>query len=185
MHVPALRSVRVSQAIAYHFGFDHGWAIFTVNDATGELNLQSDWGDYAYRWPARPESLGAENLTAFLVNARADSDYVARKLFGGDTTEFDADATAEALRDAIVSRRRKNEIDRDVARAAWDELARWGPSSYDDFHNTPDEISEALYQSAYEYARTCSTGRFLFVRDFLIPLFVDHLRTPTVAQEAA
>ena len=85
-----------------------GYALCTVNDQTGELAIHSDWGNWSYQWSPRPESLGAENLTAFLAKMPdAESDYVARKLQGGWNAghRFDGSATAAEMTSVIAKHR--------------------------------------------------------------------------------
>ncbi len=85
------------------------WALCTVNDATGELLITSDWGSWSYRWDATPASLGAPTLTAF-IGDRGDVDYLARKLQreGRAGRVFSAEATARALRRRLCERRRSD-----------------------------------------------------------------------------
>jgi hypothetical protein len=83
-----------------------GWALCTVNDETGELNIQSDWGSWSHRWNAHPDSLGAKSLTAFIAD-RASVDYLARKLQNEGTTgrQWSAEATVRALQYVLRERR--------------------------------------------------------------------------------
>jgi hypothetical protein len=105
----ALISVR-AVATTYSFqttkeGF-RSWALCTVNDRTGELLITSDWGSWSHRWDARPDSLGAPSLTAF-IGDRGDVDYLARKLQreGRAGRVFSAPTTARALRERLCERR--------------------------------------------------------------------------------
>lgn len=99
-----------SSATTYSFattgdGF-RSWALCTVNDATGELLITSDWGSWAHRWDPRPSSLGTQTLTAFI--GRVDVDYLARKMQRdrGAGRVFSAQATARELRRRLCERRR-------------------------------------------------------------------------------
>lgn len=114
---------RVSTATTYHFrrdGRDFGWALCTVNDTTGELSIQSDWGSWSYRWHANPESLGAPSLTHFLAD-RTGVDYIARKLQseGTKAREFSPTKTAAALRRLLAERRLED--GREQIANAWDD----------------------------------------------------------------
>lgn len=82
-----------------------GWWIAFIDEA-GCFSVLSDFGDYAYRWPSSPESLGAPNLVRAAV--RFDGGYVLQKL--ADNDWFDAEATEKAVKQALVSR-----DDREVA----------------------------------------------------------------------
>ncbi|MGN6107067.1 MAG: hypothetical protein ACTHU0_18315 [Kofleriaceae bacterium] len=131
MAEPALKLTSTSTARTYTFtaaqGF--GWAHCTVNDTTGELSIESDWGGWVHSWSPDPRSLAAPTLTHFIAT-RSGVDYIARKLQGGDGGErFCPDKTAAELRGAILERRiedgrepRKRYLSRDVARRIWDEL---------------------------------------------------------------
>lgn len=96
----------LASAVTYQFhtlgpGF-RSWALCTVNDATGELLITSDWGNWSYRWDPSPRSLGAQTLTAFIGN-RGDVDYLARKLQreGHAGRSFSAEKTATELRQRL------------------------------------------------------------------------------------
>lgn len=155
MDLPAFKLASKSTATTYRFvvedpsgGHHGGWACCTVNDATGELNIMSDWGNWAYRWNVA--HLGSKDrkvaLTEFLSD-RTSFDYLADKLTSDDDARaFDADATLERCRELLLVARRHwmhtNEqlwthkdyrrgapydrddqppLDKDLARRLWDD----------------------------------------------------------------
>ena len=93
----ARRTKSVATSYGYRFTDYSGWAIFTVNDSTGELSLQSDWGNFSYRWNTGALGKG-KTLTTFL--AGTNSHYVAEK-FGVVSTELDESETRKAIRSAL------------------------------------------------------------------------------------
>jgi hypothetical protein len=87
---------------------DFGWANCTVNDATGELAIISDWGSWSYIW--NPKYLGCPSLTDFLAGRERNGDYahdyIATKLLGRNGAyEFDGDATIKRWRKDLAERR--------------------------------------------------------------------------------
>lgn len=113
VHMPDLEieSSSIETAVAYRFVFPRGWAIFTVNDATGEFNTQSDWGNYSYRWSPSPSNLGAPTLTDFLRRTcLRDPSYIIEKLSYGNKTDLanvvDEDATRKSLKRELAQQYR-------------------------------------------------------------------------------
>ncbi len=85
-----------------HYGH---WAIATVNDRTGELQITSDWGNWAFRWSADPTHLGMPTLTHF-IGYRGDAHYLANKLTTRESREnFDPHATVIALKKRLIAAR--------------------------------------------------------------------------------
>jgi predicted AlkP superfamily pyrophosphatase or phosphodiesterase len=135
-YVPTLQHTHTTAAVTYNLTGARGWALCTVNDQTGELSIQSDWGIWGHRWSTNPASLGAPTLTAFLGDMDAASDYVANKLTsrrGGDKPlreEFDCAATVSSIRAMICAYRREvaasgwgaQRFTAEVARQIWDDL---------------------------------------------------------------
>lgn len=95
-----------------------GWWIAFLDDA-GCLSVQSDFGDYSYRWNMRgmPERDGKLiGLREFLLTTGAD--YVLGKF--ATRSEFDDEGSLKAVRKEILDRRRAGECDADWARSEWD-----------------------------------------------------------------
>lgn len=117
-----------------------GWACCTVNDATGELLITSDWGNWSHRWDPRPSCLGAPTLTAF-IGTRGDVDYLARKLQGGGNRagrRWSAEETARALRHQLCDRRLEDGRERIEGRLDPDDMPGGEPlrhlvGRYDDY----------------------------------------------------
>lgn len=100
-----------------------GWASFTVCDATGELHVQSDWGNFSYGWSPDPRHLGRPTLTDFLAQC-SGPDYVADKLrYGVPLRErkiLDREATETAWKSRILSARRDGSLSAALARDHWE-----------------------------------------------------------------
>ena len=103
---------------------DLGWANCTVNDATGELSIQSDWGSWAHGWSPDPKILGAPSLTAF-IGSRGDVDYLARKLQreGRGGRRWSVGGTVRALRRQLCKRRCEDGREQLASRLEPDEMA--------------------------------------------------------------
>lgn len=82
-----------------NFRFERvGWAIWMIDERTGCVYVQSDWGDASYRWSM--SSIGAPTMKDFI--ASAEPNYLARKMLGegehGDFADcYDFDRTLENL----------------------------------------------------------------------------------------
>lgn len=139
-YVPKLKLARTHVATTYtflpddadkrHAGF--GWAHCTVNDATGELAITSDWGNWSNVWSPNPKHLGTPTLTHF-IGERGSCHYLADKLSVGNGgprsgEEFDVDETIAKFRRILCERRLEE------ARA-WIEYYR-----DDDPEDTPDVL---------------------------------------------
>lgn len=116
-HVKTFKLTSISTAaVTYrlHPTDGHGWALATVNDDTYELQIQSDWGNWAYRWHssgmARTGPNGAPcTLTQFLADRDAGHcDYLADKLTShADRNQFDSYASVKAMRRMLIEMRLK------------------------------------------------------------------------------
>lgn len=70
------------------------WAIFDLDPGRGLFNVQSDCGNYAYRWPER-----GMDFLKLLAGNMTDS-YLLGKLCG-KPKEFNAEATVETVREYL------------------------------------------------------------------------------------
>lgn len=129
-----LSSTEESTTISIHCRFKpHGWATFMINNDVGTLSIQSDWGDWSYRWGTG--SLGSPTLLIALRD-RFDQWYVANKLFGGKTSAYDPYKTEESFKKKLLEARRRRDISKEDASELWYELDR-----------VPWENVDALYYS--------------------------------------
>lgn len=144
MHTPTLHLIGKQTAVTYCFRTAPddrymGWANCTVNDATGELSIQSDWGSWSYRWSSNPKHLGAATLTEFIAT-RGSVDYIARKLQneGSSGQRWSAEGTARAMRQALCENRLNEGREQIANRLEDDDLpvSGWLLSKYDE-HGLP------------------------------------------------
>lgn len=109
MELPTFRLASVTRATTYRLTVDKplgGWACCTVNDATGELTIQSDWGSWSHRWNVTALG-GGQTLTEF-ISRDTSYDYLAHKLMSDDQARcFSPDRTLEHLRERLRERRRE------------------------------------------------------------------------------
>jgi len=174
-----LRSeVTISKPVTYSFAFiDYGqWANFTINESTGEFSIQSDWGDWSYRW--HTDSLGKDvKLTKFLL--KASPDYITEKLSYGPVLDLkdvvDDEETLKAIRKHICEVRRARDIDKGDARDYWLEAETFVEEQACNL----DVIDSGLYEflgEPWEYVAHKKSHRYMFLTRRLIPFFQSWLR---------
>jgi hypothetical protein len=176
-----LRSV--STATTYRFGGDDrlgGWACCTVNDATGELTITSDWGNWGHRW--NTSHIGSPTLTHFIAD-RTACDYLACKLVPGDGRRFSAEKTTAELRRLIIERRRDPWVTRapnvtkEQARELWDALGNLEDDCGDScelyFERIPYDFTDLVCSEPWHYAQSEPTSEYTALVEIILPALVD------------
>ena len=114
---------------------------FTVSDSTGELHVQSDWGNWAYRW--NTAGLGCADLTTFLSRYEAGDCYVVYKLMRDDERRrINTVRTYAALHAALESEVDAGNLDEDSAETLQADIEEWDDEDY--AGPMPESLCEAL-----------------------------------------
>lgn len=182
----------LSTATAYHFrGARFGWAVCTINEASGELLITSSWGNWAHRWPVG--SLGEPSLTVFI--ARGDVDYLARKLQGGGRSvgkKFSSSKTVASWRKALCRRRLEEgrkphpKLSRQHARLVWFDLDELEEIDNRDLfiqqaYDHPN-IADWITDVPYEDIKTEQTLEDRALRETILPGLIKVLRARSGAE---
>ena len=188
-----VRLVGIGEAKYYHFVFEEpfGWAVFSINDETGEFNIQSDWGNYQHRWNI--DHLGETHtkqpwpLTHFLAVGN-DPYYVTDKLHYGrdDRKNYSPDKTEHRVREDLLQYRRRGDITSEDARNAWDEVRNVDFGSPDSFmYSIGDtyKLKEVLSEETWEYVQYEDSFGYVFLQYKLLPFFFNYLRRAVLKME--
>lgn len=187
MRIPKMIATGMSTATTYHFRPepDMGWALCTVNDTTGELTVQSDWGDFSYRWNVA--HLGCPTLHHFIAHrmrhtdGKIDCHYLADKLTSSDHSKrerFSPEKTVAELKRIVIEKRRAEEISGRLSRQLFDDLTEIDHE--DDVRNFVEryyQIDEhdqiCKHAIEMEYLRNEPTGSFLVLLEAILPALVE------------
>lgn len=155
-----------STPITFHFVCLESWMFCTLNSSTGEVQIMSDWDNYAHRWNVSPPALG--DLTLLQFFAAADNDYLAKKLTRRDQREaFDLEKTRAAALQQVLLRRSRRDIDAETARFTWDLISDIEADSIDEF--TTQFYVDYIDGLDHPEARYSDTNGFIRLRDEMIP----------------
>lgn len=206
--LPVMRRSSTTSAIAFTFRANErsGWAICTVNNRTGELAIQSDWGSWTYRWGGhfgeRPDGTkkmltefisGCDEIWTDRDGVKRYGSYLADKLTAGKPhndpegrTTFDLRATVRHFGESLRDARRDKSIDRITHIRIADELA-------DTLRDTECENPEGFLRAWYAiedhedvcsdaWEMTCYSETFSYrvLRDSIIPALSIACRESTV-----
>lgn len=173
-----LKAASISKPVTYSFRFEEygAWCNVTINEQTGEFNLNSDWGCWTHRW--RVDGIGPHILTEFLL--QCDPDYIVRKfqLNGPENLKDvrDDERTWEAVREYICEERREKRITKETARRCWREGDAW---VHDEDCNVDDMdlvLAELLGNEPWEYIAHKKSYAYEFLVHRLIPFIQTWLR---------
>jgi hypothetical protein len=173
-----IRSSSRNTVTAYHFAFEvEGWAILTINDDTGEISIQSDWGNYAHRWT--PKHTGCPSMHHFF--AKSGPDYFANK-FSYENPKLknvpDEERTRKELRALIIERRKDREIGADEARGLWEHVDSF-VSENCNLHCMDRELWKFL-DEPWEYVHETKSPTYRFLVDSLLPFLQQWVRDNVV-----
>ncbi len=168
-------------SLTLHYRFDEsGWAIFTVSAVTCTLDIQSDWGNYSYRWPG-----GGCGDTPFLEwlarTCQRDPRYITEKLSYDCKSlahEYDEDLTRRNVKKLLLEERRSWDIDKDTALERWhaviDSFSDWDMGTDDMFHHTAPDWAYEMF-GGESPAATVRPGYWVILQHALIPFFGEKL----------
>lgn len=185
----------VRTAVVYSMKFPgsySGWAIFTVCDATGEFSIQSDWGNFSYRWNINHlGNEGKTTLTEFLAG-RNDHDYIVNKLSYDNPAlqeEYDEDTMLQLVRRHILEERRSLALDQEDARDLWVQIEQFCAEVADRgldsaFYNyNPDFYLLFEKVEVYEFIARRKPAVYDIVCHELMPRFAEFLREKVLKGE--
>ena len=147
----------------------HWWADITISK-DGFLNIQSDYGNFAYAWG----SFG-DDFKKFLMGC--DNSYLGGKIGRDHPDEFNAADTLKAIKKDILEKRRLNDIKKEDARDVWDELRILGIDSRESLYRDLPMVSQ-FYDHDYS-AIPCIMDRNYSITAFLEkcwPAFIEALK---------
>lgn len=187
VHMPNLktRSISVQTAKAYGFTFEEpfGWAIFTINDSSGEFSIQSDWGNWSHRWNVN--HLGVDKniknpLTHFIAD-RGDAGYLAKKLYNGrEMKRFSPENTEHEWRKMVLQSRREGYLKKEAAREIWDDI---GQLDFSDAHSLNNSIYHLdgkelnrFFDPFWDYLFDENVPEATILTYHLLPFFINYLR---------
>lgn len=100
-----VKSKQIHNALVFHYSFKEpsSWVCCTVCEETGELSIQSDWGNFSYRWSHNGFS---GRFLPWVANTMQRSPwYIVDKFSYGETPELkrelDPEATVTYMLEAI------------------------------------------------------------------------------------
>lgn len=175
----------VSKPTAYSFrfkGYSCSWAIFTINESTGEFLITSDMGNFSHRW--NMGAIAGGNLTEFIGN-NTNTNYLVGKLkVGSNSSLLEDHIDEEETKKTIIEYAKDSEYSKEYLDELLDELG-W-----------VEDFSEAgLLRDGHEAVLNILTGDsdlvcyehspdYKFLRDELLPFFCGWLRANILTKEA-
>ncbi len=151
---------------------DLGWARLWIT-SDGCISVVSDYGNFGY-WFGAP---GCE-FRQFLT--QCDDDYLMNK-FSAGKREVDGDQTREAVKETILSARRRGSMDKARAGEEWDlmkETDFWDEYSRFRWHE------ETQISDAFEDIRTRYPSQVFHFMKKMWPLFIAELKAEIAAEAA-
>lgn len=185
-----LREHTISRPVAYRFVFDdggwNGWAILTINEDTGEIHIQSDYGNYQHRWtPAHTGRKGPRAMHDFF--ATGSTGYFVDKFSYGDQPDlknvFDEERTAREVRAYILERRRGGWIEASEARLLWDGVDEWVAADGD--LNVCSHRLWSFLGEPWSWVHTKPSSRRVFLTETLIPFLQAWVRENVLERSTA
>lgn len=168
-----VKSGTIDTPVSLHFRFElSGWAIFTASPKLATLNIQSDWGDYAYRWPT-----GGCGDTPFLEwlarTCQRDPHYITDKLSYDSPAlkdKVDEEKTRKAVREALAD----GDVDAGDLEEWLEELEAW---------DLGDEVSMVADSPGWVWSFFDGmpplvhrpSGQWVILQHALIPFFGEQL----------
>ena len=169
-----LKSVDKRQGLVVSYRWDScGWAVLQMDDVSGVVSIESDYGNWNYCWPKRGHP--GESLYEFFISA--GDDYLAEKLWGGNRYEYDVEASLKSIKEEILRARREDSITKGLARTLYDESKYLDDSVGAEafVRDFSSELWDFLGCGADEFMVRNTKFDYLVLRDRLLPFLKEHL----------
>lgn len=178
--------------LRFHAGPEHptssaGWAIFRIDETSGSLAVESDWGNYAYRWGHGGRS--ERTLREFL--STCSEGYIATKLlYGHHERNFDEETTRKEMKKLarewfkegrinLVLDERGNAFE--LFRSLTSEIHEFcrnasGVNPGTDLYYLAGDLLKKAFDPLYEHVHTEMPSWYQVLHQEIIPTFQAYLR---------
>lgn len=136
-----------------------GWASIRLQESTGSVSIQSDFGNWSYFWPPKHRT---SSLASFLRGI--DRGYAGGKFLGASLDVYDPEKTQKRIREHILESRRhgSSSMTKKRARKEWDLSEDLG--SFDIWW-----AETSLYDSSGLHSTSMSTDWSIFWDNVWVP----------------